>query len=464
MRSLRTQISLAIMLVVLITVSLISALSNALVKRRFEAYITVQQNIRTSNIVNSLGLQYDPLTDSWSHDAVYALGMSWLYDGYIIKVFDKRGVSVWDAESHDMVRCQQVMDDISVRMEKYGTEGSYISQDYSLIQNMQKVGTVSISYYGPYFFSESDVVFLSALNMLLMVIGVSSLLLALLTGVLLARRIARPIASTAGIARQIAEGNYLIRFEGHIRTRELSDLVSSLNHLSSALARQEDIRKRMTADVAHELRTPLTTLGSHLEMMIEGVWQPTPQRLQSCHDEILRLGKLVVDLERLEKAESEDPHLEKSQVEMLAFTKSVCLNFEGQLAIKDLHLTIDGSASTISADRDSMSSAITNLMSNAVKYTSPGGHIRIGIEDAEESCVFVIEDDGPGIPPDELPYIFERFYRADKSRNRNTGGSGIGLAIVKSLVKAHGGIITAENRQDKGIRFVITLPKASGYA
>ncbi|HEY5522706.1 MAG TPA: ATP-binding protein [Desulfuromonadaceae bacterium] len=460
MRSLRTQISLAFVLIVLVTVSLISVASNVLIKRRFEAYVLAQQDARTANIVDNLSLQYDGLTNTWSHDSVYTLGMYSLYDGYIIKVYDKNGASVWDAVNHDMGRCQQVMDDIAIRMKEYGSVGGFVSQDYALTQDGQKVGTVSISFFGPYFLSESDVVFLNALNLLLMVIGIVSLLLSFVTGGLLARRIARPITKTADIAKQIAAGNYDIQFEGQTRTRELHTLVSALNYLADALAKQQKLRKRLTADVAHELRTPLTTIGAHLEAMIEGVWAPTPQRLQSCHDEILRLGKMVVDLERLERAESDDPRLDKAPVDMFALTRSICANFEGEFANKNLQLAIEGGASVISVDKDSMSRVITNLVSNAVKYTPNGGHIRIAVQDSAQDSVFIIEDDGSGIPEGELPFIFERFYRADKSRNRDTGGAGIGLAIVKSIVTAHGGIVTAENRPEQGSRFTVTLPKA----
>ncbi len=460
MRSLRTQVSLAFVLIVLIPVSIISFASNVLIKERFEAYVLSQQNARTEAIVDNLGMQYDMLTNTWSNEGVYTLGMYSLYDGYIIKVFDKEGASVWDAENHDMQRCQQVMVDISLRMKAYGSVGGFMSREYTLAQNGQKIGTVSIRFFGPFFLSESDVVFLDALNLLLIVIGIASLLLSVVTGGLLARRIARPITETADIAKQIAAGRYDVQFKGQTRTRELHNLISALKHLAAALGKQENLRKQLTADVAHELRTPLTTLGSHLEAMIEGVWQPTPDRLRSCHDEILRLGKLVADLERLERAESADPMPDKAPVDILALARGVCGNFDAQLATNGLQLAIDGEASVISADRNAVSGVITNLMSNAVKYTPQGGQILINVKDTAHDSVFTIEDNGPGIPESELPFIFERMYRADKSRNRNTGGAGIGLAIVKSLVAAHGGTVTAENLPVHGIRFTVTLPKA----
>jgi signal transduction histidine kinase len=299
-----------------------------------------------------------------------------------------------------------------------------------------------------------------ALNAVLILIGVLSLAFSFAAGFLLARRITRPIRKTADIAGQIAAGRYDVQFESQTKTRELHELVTAINHLATALAKQENLRKRLTADVAHELRTPLTTLSSHIEAMIEGIWEPTSERLKSCHEEIRRLGKMVEDLERLERADSGNLKLKKTPVDLLALTRTVCDNFAGQLAGKNQRLDITGVETIVPADKDRISGVITNLVSNAVKYTPDGGEISVFIQDSSAEGVFIIDDNGSGIPEHELPFIFERLYRADKSRNRNTGGAGIGLAIVKSIVTAHNGNVTAENLKDGGCRFVVRLPKS----
>jgi signal transduction histidine kinase len=459
MRTLRTQFSLAIVFVVLVTVCLISFLSNVLINKRFETYMIAQQQEKTKNIAQNLSLHYRATTNVWDTDSIHALGMYSLNDGYVIKVFDKEGLGVWDAENHDMSLCHQIMGEISERMSAHGTSGEFVTHEYALTQSGQAIGSVSIRYFGPYFLSESDFSFLDSLNVVLVLIGIFSLFFSLAAGWFLARRIARPITKTADIAKQIADGQYNIQFEGETKTKELSNLVSAINHLATALGKQENLRRQLTADVAHELRTPLTTLGSHLEAMMEGVWEPTPERLTSCHEEILRLGKMVSDLERLERAESENLNLMKAPVDLLALARSVCGHFEGELGRKHLQLTIEGASSVASIDKDRVSGVITNLMSNAVKYTPEGGHIYVSVEDTSHASALIVEDDGVGVPKDELPLIFERFYRADKSRNRNTGGAGIGLAIVKSIVTAHEGTVEAQNRPEGGLRFVVKLPK-----
>ncbi|HSK68748.1 MAG TPA: ATP-binding protein [Candidatus Limnocylindria bacterium] len=459
MRTLRTRISLAIALAVLLTVAVVSVASNALIRSRYEAYAAAQLEARMEAVARNLELHFDPATGEWSHDAVYALGMQALYDGFIIRVHDTAGMTVWDAEDHDMARCRQVMDDIARRMREYGADGSFLTRDIALRQGNTEVGSVTVRFYGPFFLSEGDVLFLNALNVLLLAIGAVAVVLSLAVGGVLARRIARPITEAAHVANGIAAGDYSARIEGNTGTRELDDLASAFRHLAETLSRQEALRKQLTADVAHELRTPLATLGSHLEAMLEGVWEPTPERLRGCHEEIIRLGKLVADLERLERAESADLRLNRTTVDLLALIRGVCVNFEAEFANRKLEVSVRGEPAVVQADRDMLAGVVTNLLSNAVKYTPPGGRIAVTVGDSGHYATVAVEDSGSGIPEGELPFIFERFFRADKSRNRGTGGAGIGLAIVKSIVTAHGGTVTAESRHGEGSRFTVTLPK-----
>ncbi|MDR3295939.1 MAG: HAMP domain-containing protein [Clostridiales Family XIII bacterium] len=461
-RSLRTQISLAIVLALLLTVLLVSVLSNALINRRFEAYVIRQQEVRTEDIIASLADQYDALTGVWDLEFIHAVGMSALYDGYIVKLYDKAGGMVWDAENHDMTLCGQIMEEIAKRMKAWnpGASGEFASHEYGLSQNGAAAGRVVILYFGPYFLSENDFAFLSALNAVLIAMGIVSLLFSLVAGWFLARRIARPISGAAGIARQIAAGNYSIRFESETGTRELDELIRAVNHLAGALEEQEGIRKQLTADVAHELRTPLAAAGSHLEAMLEGVWEPTPQRLESCHEEIKRLSGLVSDMERLAQVERSGFKLHMAEVDLMDVVRAVCGNFEKDIRDKGLRLRIEGESCLLTADRDRLGQIAVNLLSNAGKFTPAGGTVRVGAARSGANAVLTVADDGVGISENELPFIFERFYRADKSRNRKTGGAGIGLAIVKSIAEAHGGAVAAESRPDRGSCFTVTLPGA----
>lgn len=461
MRSLRTQLSLSIVLIVLFTVAVISFLSNLLINREFEKYIAEQQKTKADDLVSNLSSHYNALTQDWNTEYIHGVGMYALYDGYVVKVYDKSGGLVWDAENHDMARCAQIMTEIAARMEKRRPDfgGEFVSHDYDLTLGGQKIGSMVISYYGPYFLSDSDFHFLDTLNLVLVSVGVLSLVLSLVVGGVLARRIARPITKTAYIARQISEGNYAIRFEGKTKSKEFDELAGAINSLAGGLVEQENLRKRLTVDVAHELRTPLTTLGSHLEAMIEGVWEPTAERLQSCYEEIGRLNSLVSDLGRLAKTESESLVLNKADVDLMDIARLSCDQFEIEAKKKNLSIAIAGGSSFVRADRDRLGQVMANLLSNAVKYTPENGSIRVEVKDSEKHGAIIVEDDGIGIPEHELPLVFERFYRTDQSRNRKTGGAGIGLAIVRSIVTAHGGTVVAESRPEQGTRFIVTLPK-----
>lgn len=461
MRSLRTQLSVSMMLVILLTVAIISLLSNLMINREFDRYMEEQQREKADGIVSLFHNQYNASTREWNEDYIHGAGMYALHDGYIIRLYDSGGGVVWDAENHDMATCHEVMAKIAESMKERRPKigGEFVTRHYKLTMEGLEIGSMDIRYYGPYFLSESGFRYLDTLNSILAVIGVFSLLLALLISNVLSRRIARPITKTAYIAKQIAEGNYAVRFEGKTKSNELDELVAAVNHLAAGLAEQENLRKRLTVDVAHELRTPLTTLSSHLEAMIEGVWEPSRKRLQSCHEEIGRLSGLAADLEQLAKTESDNLVLNKTRVDLMEIARTGRDNFEMEIRKKNLSLAIEGNSSVVYADRDRLSQVVANLLSNAVKYTPENGHIRIMVRDSERKGILIIEDDGIGVPEEERTLIFQRFYRTDMSRNRNTGGAGIGLAIVKSILTAHGGTIEAENRAEHGSRFTVTLPK-----
>ncbi len=235
--------------------------------------------------------------------------------------------------------------------------------------------------------------------------------------------------------------------------------MTAINHLAQALSEQESLRKRLTSDVAHELRTPLSAVSSHLEAMIEGIWEATPERLQSCQEEIKRLGSLVADLQRLANIEDGNLKLSKTRVDLQEIAQTAVRNLESEGMKKQISLSVSGSPAYADADRERIIQVAMNLLSNALRYTPQNGHIEVETLETEAESILRVKDNGIGIPEQELPYIFERFYRTDKSRNRKTGGTGIGLTIAKSIVESHGGKITVESTVGEGSSFTVLLPK-----
>lgn len=461
MHSLKRRLTAIILMIILLTISVISILANFFINRQFTEYIKKQERLKEQIITSSLGGQYSELTKKWNLDYVHAIGMFSLYEGYIIKVYDKDYNCLWDAQSHNMNLCNKIMADISRRMNiNYPKlNGKFTSSTYDLEQDNKKIGSVSISYFGPFFLSENDFKFLNALNIILIIVACISFLISLIVGHVFAKKISKPILKTVEATKQIAEGHYEVRLEEASNTTELVMLEGSINHLALSLETMEKLRKRLTEDVAHELRTPITILQSYIEMMEEGIWEATTERLKSCNEEVLRIARLVSDLENLAKIESDNLKLDKQKIDLYEIIDMTVKSFEKEISDRGLEIKILGPHPTLTADYDRIRQVVVNLFSNAIKYSKKKCNIIFELFDTKDSAGFSIKDSGIGIPEDELPYIFERFYRADKSRNRLTGGSGIGLTIVKSIIEAHGGSISVESRLGEGSCFKILLPK-----
>lgn len=460
-RKLITQLSTGFACIALATIALISLASNLLINRQFERYVETQQKEFADRLAEGMANVYDMVTDTWNVGYIHGTGMYALNDGYIIKVYDKNGAVVWDAENHDMGSCHQIMDDIVVLMEERRPDfdGEFVTNRYDLSQMGVSIGALEVSYYSPYYLNENAFQFLDALNRILAVISVAALLGSVISAYFLARRLSEPLSKTIHITKEISDGNYSIRFEAEPRTQELYELTQNINQMAESLEEQESLRKQMTTDVAHELKTPMAIVASHLEAIIEGVWEPTRERLQSCYDEIGHITQLVTDMQRLSQTESGSLKLNKEPVELKAFAEEIVPHFEGQLLEHQLACRVSGDASTVPVDRGRLQQVVSNLLSNAIKYTDDGKQIEIVVENRADGAVLTVADEGIGIPKEEQKKVFERFYRIDKSHSRKTGGAGIGLAIVKVIVQAHGGKVELESEKGKGSRFHVYLPK-----
>ncbi|TMV43989.1 HAMP domain-containing protein [Paenibacillus mesophilus] len=283
-----------------------------------------------------------------------------------------------------------------------------------------------------------------------------SLLLAVLIGLYIAKRISRPLVGMKQVAEKMSDGQLDARVSIAGKD-ELAELGASLNDLAEQLQKQEQLRVTMTEDIAHELRTPLATLKSHMRAFEDGIWEPTPERIHSCYEEIERLANLVAELEDLTHVESPAFRLERQEHSLASIIEQGTGLLAAAYMEKKVGLSFRCSPDIrLFADRSRMIQILVNLLSNALRFTPVNGTVRIEAVEERQSVLIAIRDSGSGIAREDLPYIFERFYRGDKSRNRRTGGSGLGLTIVKRLVTAHGGQIWAES--NPGTTFCIRLP------
>ena len=307
--------------------------------------------------------------------------------------------------------------------------------------------------------TETHQAFLTAVHETLLWASLAALLLALLLSYLLTRRVLRPLSALTRATRAVAAGRYETRVLP-TADDEVGELAAAFNRMADSLERVEELRRTMVADVAHELRTPLTNLRGYLEGLSDGVIPPEKPTLGMLQAEVLRLVHLVEDLGRLARAEAAGAVLHRENVALHQAVDQLLALERPNLEAKRLTVAVDiPPGLEVSADRDKLLQALRNLLENAWKYTPAGGRLEIAAEGEEGTVRVGFENSGPGIPQQDLPFIFERFYRGDPSRSRAAGGGGIGLAIVREIVRAHGGRVGAESEEGR-TRVWLELPDA----
>ncbi len=287
-------------------------------------------------------------------------------------------------------------------------------------------------------------------------------IITLILSIYIARRISSPLISMRNLTLVMARGKRDVRLplKGAPKD-ELDELAASINHLAEQLEQQEQLRIAMTENIAHELRTPLTTLNSYLASIQDGVWEPTPERIQSSREEIFRLTQLVQELEELQMFNSSEFSLSRKKVPVQRSIEQVMDLMRPSFKQHEIQLSLGHLPdATILADESRLVQIWTNILSNALKFTPKGGIVRLDGKIMADSILITITDSGIGIPPKDLTHIFERFYRVEKSRNRKMGGGGLGLAITKTLVGRHAGQVWAESKEGEGTQIYVELPLA----
>jgi len=423
-------------------------------------YVMNRQEKRNQEIVTLLADQYRSAGDAWKDGVLETVGVNVMGEGLLLRVEDSKGATLWDARLHDDGMCQMILADMARNMNSRnpGFNGAYTEKSYPVFSDGTQVGAVDIGYYGPYFFTDTDIQYLAAVNRLFLWVALAAAGAAVVLGGVMARQLTRPMAKVVEATQKIAKGDYSKSIDVDSSTLEIAELTTSVNRLAKDLERQDEYKKRLTADVAHELRTPIATLQSHLEAMIDGVWEASAERLASSHEEVVRLSRIVGDLEKLTRYEENRPELNRSRFDLSVLVRRIATNHESEFRNKGIELTVQAQPVQVDADEDRIGQVVVNLLSNAWKYTSTGGAAAIELVVLHDGIELRVADTGIGIAAEDLPRIFDRFYRTDPSRTRATGGTGIGLAIVKAIVEAHQGSIRVESRVGIGSTFTVTLP------
>jgi len=292
--------------------------------------------------------------------------------------------------------------------------------------------------------------------------GLAAAAMAILMSVFIARHITRPVHNMAVVTEKIAEGDYSQRVE--VKTNdEIGSLAHSLNSMAGSLEESQRLRRELIANIAHELRTPLTSISGYMEGLADGVISPSAEIYELVHREAGRLRRLVDDLQRLARAESGRETLELVKLPIEPFIQRVVKKLKPQYFEKkvSLVLAVHPGTPALMVDEDKMDQILMNLLDNALRYTDPGGQVTVNVAGKEGKVAIQIKDTGIGISNEDLPHIFERFYRVDKSRSREKGGSGIGLTITKRYVESLHGNIEVKSKVGEGTTVTLLMPAAT---
>ncbi len=282
----------------------------------------------------------------------------------------------------------------------------------------------------------------------------------------LANHLVRPIKALAAATRQLSNGKFTVRVPV-ASADELGQLARDFNALALTLEKNEQTRRQWVADISHELRTPLAVLRGEIEALQDGIRHPTPEAVHSLHGETLRLGRLVEDLYQLSLSDLGALAYRKRELDCAPLVSQAVEAFRAEFAAKGIALTSelgDGSGHPLFADGERLRQLFDNLLENSLKYTDAGGKLFVRLEYTDTGATVHFQDSGPGVPPEALEHIFERLYRVEASRNRATGGAGLGLAICTNIVAAHDGAIQAMDSPLGGLWIKVTLPLIGGMA
>jgi signal transduction histidine kinase len=301
--------------------------------------------------------------------------------------------------------------------------------------------------------------FLNHVNMSLLIAGLVGAAVAILLGLFLTRQFTKPIRALKKGAARIASGDLSYRVDVKSGD-EFGELASSFNSMAASLDSSEQSRRRLFADIAHELRTPLSVIGGTVDAMLDGVYEPSADNLNSIKEETKVLTRLVAELRDLTLAESGHLKLSIEPTNMAELVRRRASQAEVIAREKNITLSTDIAEGLpeIEADGKRIEQVVANLLDNALNHTPSSGRVMVAVSADKGDVLVSVSDTGEGIPAEHLPYIFERFYKVDDARSRKTGGAGLGLAIAKQMVELHGGKIWVESEAGKGSRFSFTLP------
>lgn len=458
--SLSKKLTLSFVFSIIISIFIISFISNTMINNKFDIYLIEEQNKKFEKIRNDINSLFIEKGDNLRNQDISNYASM---EGIYIEIKDSENNMVCHSNNSNKLRkgmMGNMMRHHRMMNQNFNKNvGNYVEKTFPLLSKDEAIGTLVIGYIDNSHLTESALIFKDTLSISFFISGIITISLGFIISVFLSKELTNPLVNITNTANQMRNGNLESRSTVKTNTKEIFELSHSINYLAETLEKQEDLRKRYASDIAHELRTPLTTLKSHVEAMVDGVWEPNYEHLAILMEEIDRLTKLVEDLKNTFKTLEAQLNVKKTKFNISTELKNIISEFEPLFNQKNyiLESSIEEDVE-IFMDKDRLKQIMYNLLSNAMKYLKDNGKVFVTLNKEKNNIKITVKDNGTGIKKEDLPFVFDRFYRADISRNKKTGGTGLGLSITKSLVEAHGGSITVDSEFNKETKFTILIP------
>ena len=452
------KMTLSFIFAILVSIFIISFISNYMINNRFEVYLFEEQENKLGQISYEINRLYSENDYTLYQNDIDSYAS--LEDVYI-EIKDLDGKTLYSSSPNTGMGGMHNRGHMGKGMMgmHQSQPGNYVEKPFPLLQEDLRVGILILGYIDNAYLTESALVFKDTLSRSFVFSGILTILFGIMISIYLSKSLTNPLILIRNSAVEIQKGNLNSRSKVNTNTTEIVELSNSINYLAETLSDQEDIRKRYASDISHELRTPITTLKSHLEAILDGVWDNSEEHLNILIGEVNRLSGLVDDLKISFSSEEYKLNLNRTKFNMSQEIHNIIDTFK-PIYIKANHSLTSSieEGIMINMDLDKLKQIIYNLLSNSIKYLNKNGTVSVDLKTKNNQIILIIEDNGIGIKKEDLPYIFDRFYRSDSSRNRDTGGTGLGLSIVKSFVEAHNGEIAIDSIFGEGTKITIILP------
>lgn len=455
MISIRKQLFTIFFGIGLLMVSTTSMMVNMVIKRNFEMYVSNNIQQAADSIVQTIQTIYN--SGNLNEEST-KLPVSGNYMGnFSVAILDNNKEFKWGTTKDEFIKCLQVTEgkEEKINISLYREEDKAI---YNL--ENQIVGYVRIGYYPNKILSDNDRKFQADVRISMIWCTSIILMWFILAGMYVSRLFTYHIYGISKTSIALADGKLDARYPFKSKIKEIETLRHSMNYLGEKLERQDNIRKKLISDVSHEIRTPLQILQSNLEAMIDGIYPTDEEQMNVLYKEVVRFGKLLNNLDLLKNVEENES---KMNFRVINLNESLHEVFDSFKIIAkenkiNYHIRSNETDSVmISADKDALKQLWMNIFSNAFKFTPTKGEINVTTSVQHKECTIIVQDSGIGISKEDLPYVFERMYRGDKSREQYQG-SGIGLTVVKNIVEKHQGKIEIESEVGVFTRIIITFP------